>query len=485
MNLRNWRTWFQIPRPQWGLRTLFVVVLVAAVAAAVARRPGYDLGDLVMAFLVFWVSVGLVIQAIDLWRTFHGRADLTRDLRCGWRFEALWRVAAAAVIPLYYMQPVASPLIVLIFETQDVRLPSVAWLAVLLVTTLAALLSNPFLRRPRGPIWWRLPIEVAGCGASVFLALSCWENETQWPFLVAVAVSGIENAFPLRYAVDGRVPSAAAECWFFWFTIAGTGAACAALFLAGRFMHLVSRAGTAACAALLGIATVTAIAIAVWLNTAGIQAAMPLYSTTLPRWSVSEWLPVGALFLTLGTIFACRIAQVRRGDDVVVRTPEHSWRRRPAMYFHERRWFALLLAAAIAVKLGIMLRPAFREWKPEGWTLSGGLISVLGDRFAIYTPTWLLNALDAIQFPIDTMAYPVVPIVPLWLALLVGTCRCAFGRRIAEADVAGVAAVPSLPPVRFGVVWLSCVGAVCAGAISLAWLGFAVWMPPLNGLPWP
>ena len=109
--------------------------------------------------------------------------------------------------------------------------------------------------------------------------------------------------------------------------------------------------------------------------------------------------------------------------------------------------------------------------------LAGPLISVLKEA-QLNTTGFAFSVGDALAYWLRQ------PLTILWLAVLVGAGRSAFGRRVDEASAAK-AAVITLPMGRFLLIWIAAAASIGAGSVALGWLGFAVWFSPWYWVRWP
>ncbi|NQT14209.1 MAG: hypothetical protein HQ582_15750, partial [Planctomycetes bacterium] len=193
-------------RFQFSLGGLMVFVTGVAVGLSMAGMQTLDWTHGILGAVVAWIVVGLLVQACDLWGTFHGRRDLSSDERFGWRFAVFWRVVVVCLLAGYYLLAALLHLKVIalaepdgIFDLVGANLREGILLVCLVTVVFSVLPARQTERRGRGSV----VLDLAGAAAGVVVcAIVCWDR-TCIQFLVAIAIQGIETAQPLDMAPEG------------------------------------------------------------------------------------------------------------------------------------------------------------------------------------------------------------------------------------------------------------------------------------------
>jgi hypothetical protein len=199
-----------IPEPgrrlRFSLRDLMALVFGISVGLAAARPSWVEWYEGLLVAAVCWLMLGLGSQMLDLRAALRRTASLSAELRWGGRFAIAWRAAAIAILAGYCAIEALQREGILVLERQE----SIAVFDVgeqlrtilFYIAIIVALSSVPRLamRRPEKTLSYRV-LQIAARIAAIVVCLLVWSSS--WVFityLVHIAISGIEAAFPLRFA---------------------------------------------------------------------------------------------------------------------------------------------------------------------------------------------------------------------------------------------------------------------------------------------
>jgi hypothetical protein len=447
-------------RYQFSLRGLMVLVFGVAVGLSIASIEGLGFADGVLAAAGAWIVLGLVNQARDLWSTHRGRNDLSRDERWGWRLAVFWRAGVAGLLVGYYLVSALVALQVIYLPESDDALwatGSDVRRAIFLVCMLIVLWSV-LPARPAGRRGLRARVvDLAGVAVGLVLcAMICWERMSI-QFLVAVAIQGIEMAWPLRFSPDGieLLPAARTARFFRECSLAlpltlinfGLTYGLAIQWSRGLGQRL-------AWSALLVIALPISAWYTIWVFTVAMPRAFPIMIEAQRHVPLHAWVSALLLVLVLATATTYRLvgSAAQPSDGTYL-----SWRRADGRYYHERRAAILLLAFGIAVKVVVVVWYVAREFSFIG----------LGLGWQSFATECLCNG---------QLLLPLIVLSVAGYAVL----RLGRGRLALRRDCP-----TPISPWRFGAVWLALFLTMAVGIPMIAIFSFAVWFSPWYVVPWP
>jgi hypothetical protein len=428
----------------FSLRELMGIVFGLAVGFAAMRQSSVEWYEGLLVSAICWNILGLASQVFDLHLALRRTPNLSADLRTGGRFAIAWRLIAIALLVGYCtlealrrqglltLPEVEGPIIAVGEALRNLLF----YLALIMVLS-----SIPWRApRPRRVAEFYRALKIAGWLPAAALCLSVWTAWPQITFLVHLAISGIENAFPLRYAnPDVDLDLLARSRRFAVHSCAAAALVPLNMWLTRRLSQAWSLTGRVpwTMIACLAMTLGTAAGYLFWLRTIGLPQFSPRFAEnpTSAPWSI--WLTAGLLLVLASGAASYRLVGLASGT---APTAMLHWRRAPRRYYHERGWTAFVLAIALAAKVFATLRSA-----------------------------WLFDLGGALQF-FFTWPENYIILAAFWLALC-GAFRSLCPR--CESTAAGQA---PLAFGRFAGVWLASLITFLIAAPLIAWLSFSYWL---------
>ncbi|MEK6249545.1 MAG: hypothetical protein N2C12_15290 [Planctomycetales bacterium] len=461
-----------IKSPRFSLSDLFVIVFGVAVAMGVRRikpvnaaeQPFQVFNSLDLSFwqdgafaaVIAWVSLGLITQSRDLWTAFHQRDDLSDEVRTSYRFALFWRLATVMILvgSLIYVCLLATGILVLDdWDWADFIWPfhPTGSLQDALVTLLVvvSLWSAPYSVVTSNS-WQSRGVHWIGCVGMIVIAAIVAIEFNLLPFLVTVAVSGIEmSGPPLRHEVLGvsnNLPERLNHLWLMS-VVGAVGVVTAILVLPAwvRALGTQQRRRYVSAAFVVSGSGLGA-GYLIWLYCGGLYQALPDHANTLEVMPLNIWISCTLVLVVAVTAVTCRLFQktgVTRYDQSV------EWRRRSAAYYHERVWIPLILIA---------------------WFFVQVVAFFFGDIFG-------LTSLESIQ---AFLTWP--PSSWQTVLFLAATYRLIALARCSDPANGGL---PFVRPKYFAMVWLVTLLITILAAGTLVWFSFAAWLSPWYLVAWP
>jgi hypothetical protein len=337
-------------RFQFRLRTLLLAFAAVAVVLALARLLG-SLTDALMAGVTVMIAIGLLQQTRDLWRARSQLAQSERSLIWGWRYSIGWRLGVISSIIVFWLIESLQAYEPFSFQAIAANTDSYytedrfryGWFYLALI---AALCSAPWVRWRRPDTISRRLLDYLGVAAAIYIAFFVLRDATVVESLVHIAIRGIQNAQPYKFA--GRIISDIDVMEYNRnlnllayrsYAMIGVSLACIGLLrlrtrsvLLRTVMISLVLAGIAVCGTY-----------AYWVHTAGFRAISPVMAQ---HWTVAPW-PCWLFAGLLVAFFAANAAY-----RLQYRVPDESrqsiivWHRGPRVYLNESR---ILMMALIAI----------------------------------------------------------------------------------------------------------------------------------------
>lgn len=431
---------------QFGILGLMTLLFGAAIGLSVANMVAWQAG--IPAAAGAWIVFGLINQSLDLWHALRRRTDLSGDQRWGWRFAIFWRLAVVLLLVGQYVVWALLELIDLPYaeyslEHRGVRLREATTCFCVLIVFASVLPSRK--ARPRGA--WSGFFNVTGVVAGVvFCLLVCFQGMFG-PFLVTIAVHGIEAAQPLRFALEGVDPLAGDRMARFFLECSAAFAS--ALLVPVLAWQLIRRSCRSQPRVFWRVAFLAATAISAaslgWLLLICMPRALPIMIEAQPMGPFHVWIAALVLLALSVTVAAYRLASVPHEDP---ETSEPSWRRNEQRYYHQWRSVIILFAAGMVTISAIEL-----------WTYAG-VFGWWSEMAGLFCNGRQLLGLTLVMTAVYVVFSPT--------------------RRVSE-----LCRTPSpLSPTRFVDVWMTMFLASLVVIPSLALFGFSLWFSPWYRLGW-
>jgi hypothetical protein len=329
---------------RFSLRELMGLTLSAAVIVSGLQLRTVSWDYCVLAALGLWFVLGLFREAWDLWWAHRLHTWESREAAWGWRLGIAWRVGLGmlilvmAVIPHFEAAHVIS-----LPEAEDTF--SVVGLesreAILRLALLAAVTGSWPWRHLTEPRRFRARLcDALGWTAALGLGLFICFHAALLPFIVHVAIRGIEAAQPLMWFGQVKNPNAyvdlraAIDRFFGWSAFSVSLIPVNLLLtcqLARQWRHGVLRQVLLAGPLVAGLA-VTA-AFAVWAQGWGFSSVSPLLGAELQLEPVHRWTSAGVLLGLLAVVVGMRF--IRDGSEAKP-ISNVAWRHQPLAYYHQR-----------------------------------------------------------------------------------------------------------------------------------------------------
>jgi hypothetical protein len=267
-------------------------------------------------------------------------------------------------------------------------------------------------------------------------------------YLVHLATSGIEAAFPLRFAnPDVDLDLVARTKRFVVHTSLATALVPLNLWLTSRLARewpLGARRRWVLAVCLLSSLGAT-IGYLVWFRMIGLPRFSPCFSGNPSTVSLHLWLTAGLVLMFASGAVSYRLACSTLEPAQALGLP---WRRDPRRYYHERRLTMLALSVALGGSIAATLYDGLRV----GW----GMASTAAWSIVLHVFfTWPENYIILAAF---------------WLAL-----RGLFGgwRNASESIEGGQLAIS---PRRLGAVWLAMFVTLASSIPLIAWFCVSLWL---------
>ena len=332
-------------RWRFGLRGMFLITFIAALAAAEARGRPNQWSVVLFAIVSGVTAIGLVNQARDLRQAARLLPQLDQRQRWSVRFSVGWRVAVVLLFGGWYLvrMLVRAGMLSLPDATDNFfNVGEALRAAFLYLLLLIAAGHAPPRRRRLGGLSRRL-VHMAGAIAAALLALAIWWQQAMMVYFVQVACIGIAESGPLKFVGkssvlrDGHPP-------FLRASAAGIVICAMVLIVARRLVtrqHSTTVRWLLAVLAVMGLAN--GLAIDFWLAGPGLHGASPWMAETFVVQPVNLWLTALIVIATLVTLTAVRWRAFDAGGEG---RPLQVWLRDGRPYVHEGIAWALLLAIA-------------------------------------------------------------------------------------------------------------------------------------------
>ncbi len=413
-----------------------------AVGLAAARLSWAGWHEGVLAAVLCWFLIGLAPQILDLRAALRRTPGEDSWLRFAARLAIAWRVVAMALIIGYCVFEtfrregwIALPRQTFeIFDERRQLCDLTFYFAIVLILASAPQLAP---RQSTGSVGRKLVAAVSWLLAAG-LCLLVWTN---WPFivfLVHLAITGIENNFPLKFAnPDIDLNLVARSQRFAVHSLPAVSLVPLNLWLVrrlarnwpgGRRRRYLDAVGI-----LFGIAA--AASYGVWLKAVGLPQFSPHLAANTASSMLSICLYAAPLLLVASGAASYRL--ITSSPDSL-QAPMLRWRREPRRYYHERR----LTMATAAVAIGGNLTKNLTE---------GGI-------------DWQTGLQYLFDFPENYLQ-----LAAFWLAC----CGVIRGWRKVDATAPGLIA---LSPWRFFTVWPAMFAALVTAIPLLAWFSFTFWI---------
>lgn len=421
---------------QFTLGDLLVAMLGICVGLSVGRS-GVKLPGMVLVAVMVWFVVGICSQIRDLWSTFHGREELSRDQRWGWRFAVFWRIGVVCLLVGYYVvaQLLNHKLLSLPEgEPEYLALGTALRSSVFYLALVVIMSAWPPRQARRPPTRWSTLVEYCSFLLGMLIALLLYANVMAISALVDVAISGIVAAQPVRFSDERSAACCADRSVLFWLSLAATLMLIVSLVLTRHFARSAAQGGCRQWlwGGLLLLMIPFTVLYPIWLVIAGFKQFSPYLADHIGSGVLHPWLAAAVLLIVAVTAIARRMASVPEASI----SADFHWRRHSQTYYHERGPVLGCLAVGIAFQL-----------------VAQG---------ALYQKIWSWTEMFA-----DPLTY--LSISVLFLALR--------GVMLAFRLPTDLSSGP-LPELRLSVfctVWLAIAFLMPAAIVTLAALSFAVW----------
>ncbi|HEV7221344.1 MAG TPA: hypothetical protein VGN42_01490, partial [Pirellulales bacterium] len=286
------------------------------------------------------------------------------------------------------------------------------------------------------------------------VCLLVWSSS--WVFityLVHIAISGIEAAFPLRFADPDVDLDLVARTKRF---VLHTGLAAALVPLNAWLTGQLARCWAPRLRRLWVIAICLLISLGatmgylVWFHLAGLHRFSPSFADNPSTAPLHLWLTAAlVLLLASGAVSYRLVSSAGEAEQSLML----DWRREPRRYYHERR----LTMLALSVALGGTLAATLQIGRGQGWRHD-----------------WQ-DALDRLfNWPENFII-----LAAFWLALL---GLCGGWRRSSEPIARGQIGIS---PKKLGAVWLAAFLTFVSSVPLIAWFSFSLWLLFGYRFEWP
>jgi hypothetical protein len=431
-------------RFQFRLRTLMIAVTVIAVVLGLARLWG-SLTDFLLGLVSVLLAIGLVQQARDLWRARSQLTECERSLIWGWRYAIGWRLIIALSICAYWIIRTLLKADLVTFEPAENasnRLDSAVTYrhASFFLTLIICLTAAPWVTwRRRGTAVSRV-LNLLGVAAAIYIGSVVLRDITIHVTLVHIAIRGIQNAQPYKFAgqiisdIDVAAYDRSLHQLAYW-SFGMIGVSLASIWLVRLRTRSVLLRTLIVTLLLAGIAA--SARYAVWVHGEGLHGVSPILAQSQIPAPWAYWFFAGLLVLLFAASAAFRICY-RTPDES--RQPIIVWHRGSRAYLHENR--IVLISLAVVLFWGFIDAASY-----------GGLLNI---------EIWA----SFLMWPHHTY----LPIAALWLAV-----HGSFARRnIPDLD-RRMTPVP-VTPVDF-VITTILVAAVTVGLVeAVTWSSFTLWL---------
>jgi hypothetical protein len=429
---------------RFSLRELMGIVFGLAVGLAAMRQSRVEWYEGLLVSANYWIILGLASQIFDLHLALRRTPNLSADLRTGGRFAIAWRLIVIALLVGYCtLEALRRQGLLTLPEVEGPMIAvGEALRNLLFYLALIMVMSSIPRRAPRQrrEAEFYRALKIAGWLPAAALCLSVWTAWPQITFLVHLAISGIENTFPLQYAnPDVDLDLMARSRRFAVHACAAAALVPLSMCLTRRLSQAWSLTGRVpwTMIACLTMTLAAAACYIVWLCTIGLPQFSPCFAEnpTSAPWSI--WLSAGLLLVLASGAASYRLIGLASGT---APSAMLHWRREPRRYYHERGWTVFVLAIALAGKVFTTLRSA-----------------------------WLFDLGGALQF---FFIWPENYIIvgAFWLAL------CGAFRSLRPRCESTAAGQDPLALGRFAGVWLPAFLTFFFAAPLLAWLSFSYWL---------
>ncbi len=407
--------------------------------------PGrWNLGDCLLNAAIVWIILGLVHQVCDLWAAYHG-TDLTAEERCGWHYEALWRVAVAVLLAAYcVVSTLVSRRVVVLPEREgdwSRTGKNLVW-AVLCLSLLAVLSSVPRRLVERRASWWSRSVDILACVLAVGICVWVVYEGLIVLNLVYIGSLSLEMARPPRLAFEGLPLSVSVRANRFLIYAAMASAVSLLNLMVARQLSRSWPRGPKVrwiLGSVLGLGLAVSAGYLAWLWKVGVWSLSPPLASGLEIGPVYRW----ALALVLLSFPAIRNAY--RHSVLPAQAAASGgvrWRRHPRSYYHERFAIVALLLAAFA----------------GNWYMGN---------YVLFSSLDTHQLMELVEYSFTTL-----PDAFHWAVFIaaIGTLRASW-RPPAEISLVGP---PALPPGRFLAAWAAQFLALVLGFPAIIALAFGI-----------
>jgi hypothetical protein len=437
--------------PRFSLRQIFLVVFALAIGFSIWRLPKGDWVDIPLAALGCYFVLSLCRHAAATRRMLIEQPALSLPQRWGGRILVveLLGAATALVVALVFRYLAAAEILRVVSKNDDFgyiqtqTLPQdLAALAMLVATGLGSWQNLPAKAAP-----WRQRLYAAvGMGGMLIGIVAYWADRMLIWFLVYLALSGVEAAWPPRLLPpEMNVSSAVRAHRFALGSFTGLSLVIVNLLLIAslvwwwnkprvRSMLVISLA-----AGLLGECWV-----AHWIGVQGLRQLSPPFQEAVQVPSLAALALVASMTLLAVGAFWWRTLAKQASLDHALVMPERM------LFFHEH-WLGSILLGVVAI------------FHLVG-TLIGNVIATLNSPMSRATFDWQWFVFNVTNYPTEL----------IWLAATIGGFGQAWFRWQRKTESLG-GTLPSINPAQFTAAMLALLIVVVASAPIVAAVSFSYW----------